>query len=182
MGRFGLIRSRSIVVRLTYPLAALALLTAVACSQGPQKAGATPPAATAASPGNAAPSVHPDSGLRVIPLTVRSASGVHTFRVELAGTSAEQARGLMFRTRMGADEGMIFPMNPPRVPSFWMHNTVLPLDIVFIGEDGRILNIAHGKPYDERLLSAAGFAIGVLELNAGRAAELGIAPGDTVTW
>ncbi|GGY94291.1 DUF192 domain-containing protein [Novosphingobium colocasiae] len=169
-------------MRLKHPLAALALLAAVACSQGPQEAAATPPVSAAPSADAAAPSVHPDSGLRVIPLTVRSAGGVHTFRVELAGTSAEQARGLMFRSRMGADEGMIFPMNPPRVPSFWMHNTVLPLDIVFIGEDGRILNIAHGKPYDESLLSAAGFAIGVLELNAGRAAELGIVPGDVVQW
>lgn len=182
-------------MRLNHALAAIGLLAAVACSQAPREAGATAPAsssaaatsaapaASVASPGAAGqPAVHPESGLRVIPLTIRSGNKVHAFRVELAQSSAEQERGLMFRAAMGADEGMIFPMSPPRVPTFWMHNTRLPLDILFVGEDGRVLNIAHGKPFDETLLPAAGFAIGVLELNAGRSAELGIQPGDLVKW
>jgi len=89
----------------------------------------------------------------------------------------------MFRTHMGADEGMIFPEDPPRRPIFWMRNTVIPLDIIFIGTDHRILNIAaNAVPYDETQLPAAGMSSGVLELNGGRAAELGIAPGDKVTW
>lgn len=149
------------------------LLIVAGCSQGGQDAAARP----------SAPAVHPESGLPVVPLTVRSGSGTHKFLVEVARTESEQARGLMFRSRMGPDEGMIFPENPPRRPAFWMKNTVIPLDIIFIGTDGRILNIAaNAVPYDETPLPAAGLASGVLELNGGRAAELGIKPGDKVEW
>jgi uncharacterized membrane protein (UPF0127 family) len=89
----------------------------------------------------------------------------------------------MFRTEMGADEGMIFPMDPPRDAAFWMKNTVIPLDIIFIGTDRRILNVAANTvPYSESPVISAGVTSAVLELNAGRAAELGIGPGDTVTW
>nr|WP_232332772.1 DUF192 domain-containing protein [Novosphingobium aquimarinum] len=127
--------------------------------------------------------VHPESGLKVVPLTIRSGNKVHTFRVELARTPAEQAKGLMFRTAMGPDEGMIFPMSPPRVASFWMRNTVIPLDLLFVGPDGRVINIAaNAVPYDESQLKAEGLTGAVLELNGGRAAELGIKPGDLVTW
>ena len=126
---------------------------------------------------------HPISGLQIIPLTVISRGKQHKFRVEVARSQSEQARGLMFRTAMGADEGMIFPVNPPRGNAFWMKNTVIPLDIIFIGSDRRILNIAaNAVPYDERQLPSAGPVSGVLELNGGRAAQLGIAPGDTVKW
>ena len=127
----------------------------------------------------AAPARHPVSGLEVIPLRV----GKHAFRVEVARSAAEQNKGLMFRTQMGADEGMLFIRNPPDVPSFWMHNTVIPLDIIFIGSDHRILNIAaNAVPYDETPLPARGVSIAVLELNGGRAAQLGIGPGDRVDW
>ena len=149
---------------------------AAACS--PQ-AGSGAPSASAAA--NAA--VHPISGLPVAPLTVTSAGKVHRFRVELARTGAEQSRGLMFRTAMGADEGMIFPMDPPRDASFWMRNTVIPLDIIFIGPDRRVLNIAaNAVPYDESPLASLGPVSAVLELNGGRAAGLGIGPGDKVDW
>ena len=112
-----------------------------------------------------------------------SKKGRHAFRVEVARSEAEQAKGLMFRTAMGANEGMLFPRTPPDIASFWMHNTVIPLDIVFIGLDHRIINIAaNAVPYDETPLSAAGTTLAVLELNGGRAAELGIAPGDRVEW
>lgn len=149
------------------------LLVVAGCSQGGQEAAAKPNAAV----------VHPVSGLPVVPLTIRSGGKVHEFRVEVARTDAEQAKGLMFRAEMGADEGMIFPEDPPRRPAFWMKNTVIPLDIIFIGTDHRILNIAaNAVPYDETPLPAAGPAIGVLELNGGRAAELGIGPGDKVEW
>lgn len=150
----------------------LAAALLAACSPG---AGGAAPAPT--------PTVHPESGLKVIPLTVTSASGTHRFRVEVAATSAEQARGLMFRTRLGPDEGMIFPMNPPRGASFWMKNTVIPLDLIFIAPDGRISNIAaQAIPYDLSPLTSIGPVKGVLELAGGRAAELGIAPGDKVAW
>jgi hypothetical protein len=126
---------------------------------------------------------HPESGLAVIPLTVISGGKRHAFRVELAESPREQARGLMFRTQMGADEGMIFPLTPPRMASFWMRNTVMSLDIIFIDGEGRIINIAADTvPYSEEHVLSEGLAHGVLELNAGRAAQLGIAPGDVVEW
>ena len=102
---------------------------------------------------------------------------------EVATRCAEQAKGLMFRTAMGADEGMIFPISPPRDAAFWMKNTVIPLDIVYIGTDRRILNIAANTvPYSEAPLPSAGIVSGVLELNGGRARALGIGPGDAVDW
>ena len=84
---------------------------------------------------------------------------------------------------MGADEGMIFPMDPPRDAKFWMRNTVIPLDIIFIGTDRRILNIAaNAVPYSLQPIPAAGTVSAVLELNGGRAAQLGIVAGDRVEW
>ena len=104
-------------------------------------------------------------------------------RDRCARTGAEQSRGLMFRTALGPDEGMIFPMDPPRHASFWMRNTVIALDIIFIGPDRRVLNIAAGAvPYDETPLPSDGKVSAVLELTAGRAAQLGIKPGDSVRW
>lgn len=131
----------------------------------------------------AATRLHPISGLAVIPLTVTTAKGPHAFQVEVAATEAEQEHGLMFRTALGPDEGMIFPYNPPRRTAFWMKNTVIGLDIIYVGADHRVLNIAHDAvPYDETPLPSAGPVSGVLELAAGRAAQLGLQPGDTVTW
>ncbi len=157
----------------TLVLAALAVLAA--CS--PQHAAEATPAA------QAAPTVHPVSGLPVIPLTVTTAKGKHAFRVEVAASDAEQAKGLMFRTQMGPDEGMLFPRDPIDVPSFWMKNTVLPLDIIFIGTDHKVLNIAaNAQPYSLTPLPSAGMASAVLELNGGRAAQLGIGPGAKVDW
>jgi uncharacterized membrane protein (UPF0127 family) len=137
----------------------------------------------AASAAASEPRIHPVSGLAVIPLTVVTARGRHVFKVEVAASEREQARGLMFRNAMGADEGMIFPMNPPRPAAFWMKNTVIGLDIIFIGADHKVLNIAaNAVPYDETPLPSAGEAAGVLELNAGRAAQIGLKPGDKVSW
>lgn len=144
----------------------------------------SPQAAEPAPSPAAQPGVHPVSGLEVARLTVTTPAGkTHAFRVEMARTPEEQARGLMFRTTMGADEGMLFPYDQPRVLSFWMKNTVLSLDIVFIGPDHRVINIAdHAVPYSEASLSSTAPAIAVLELNAGRAAALGIVPGSKVDW
>lgn len=127
--------------------------------------------------------VHPESGLAVVPLMVRRGTQKLPFKVEVARTGAEQAKGLMFRTAMGANEGMIFPFDPPRAGvAFWMKNTVIPLDIIFIGADHRIVNIANAVPYSLDPLPAAGPVSGVLEINGGRAAQLGIAAGDKVEW
>ena len=152
----------------------LLLLVLPACS--PQSADASPaPAAQA--------SVHPVSGLQVIPLTVTSLGKKHSFRVEMARTPEEQARGLMFRTEMGPDEGMLFPYDPPRVLSFWMKNTVLSLDLIFIGPDRRVINVAaNAVPYSEASILSEAPGIAVLELNAGRAAELNIVAGAAVDW
>ena len=156
------------------PLWLIAATALAACS--PMAADAGERQATAA------PARHPQSGLEVIPLTVTHAGKAHRFRVEVARTAEEQAKGLMFRTEMGADEGMLFPYDQPRMLSFWMRNTVIPLDIIYVGTDGRILNIANAVPYDETPLPSAGVAAAVLELNGGRAAQLGIVPGDRVSW
>jgi uncharacterized membrane protein (UPF0127 family) len=156
-----------------WPVAALLL---AACSPGAGES------ATAAAP-PASPAVHPESGLSVIPLTVSHDGASRDFRVEVARTSEEQAKGLMFRRAMGADEGMLFPFDPPRQVSFWMKNTVMPLDIVFIGTDRRVLNIsANAEPYSLDPRPSAGAVSAVLELNGGRAAQLGIAPGARVKW
>jgi uncharacterized membrane protein (UPF0127 family) len=127
--------------------------------------------------------VHLVSGLPVIELTVTHASIPHKFKVELASTPDQQEKGLMFRTAMAPDEGMIFPMSGGRWASFWMKNTVIPLDIVFIGADGRILNIAaNATPYSLAPIPSAGVTAGVIELIGGRAAQLGIVAGDKVEW
>ena len=158
---------------------AAALLVAAAgvacCSPGAASGSAASPAPVAAAPAAAR---HPVSGLPVIDLRV----GSHAFRVEVAQTEPEQQQGLMFRTAMGADEGMVFLREPPDYAAFWMRNTVIPLDIIFIGRDHRILNIAHGVPYDETPLPSVGLTVAVLELNGGRADALGIKAGDLVSW
>lgn len=151
-------------------------LVLAACAAKPAE-GAPPPAEATHS------ARHPVSGLSVVDLVVTARTKAYRFRVEVAKSPAEQMQGLMFRTAMGRDEGMIFPMEPPRGAAFWMKNTVIPLDIIFIGPDGRILNIAaNAVPYSLSPLESAGPVKAVLELNGGRAAELGIAPGDRVDW
>ncbi len=146
-------------------------------------AACSPQPATEATPAASVAAVHPVSGLPVIPLTVATPKGKHTFRVEVAQSDAEQAKGLMFRTQLGPDEGMIFPREPIDIPSFWMKNTPLPLDIIFIGTDRRVLNVAaNTTPYALTPVGAVGMASAVLEIPGGRAAELGIAPGAQVSW
>lgn len=126
---------------------------------------------------------HPLSGLQVIDLSVSTDAATHAFRVELADTSEAQARGLMFRTELGDDEGMLFPSQVPQVRSFWMRNTPISLDIIFIGTDSRIMNIAaNTEPYSLESVRSSGLASAVLELRAGRSAELGIEPGDLVEY
>jgi uncharacterized membrane protein (UPF0127 family) len=100
----------------------------------------------------------------------------------VADTAADQQKGMMFRTAMAADEAMIFPNDVPQVRSFWMKNTVIPLDIIYIGPDRRVLNIVTGEPYSLQSLPSVGPVINVVEIAGGRAAELGIKPGDAVAW
>ena len=167
--------------------ASLALLiAAVGCSPLAAGSSTAQAQAQAQAGGTSAPAaltVHPISGLTVVPLSVTSSGGVSLFKVEVAATFGEQERGLMFRTTMGADEGMIFPMDPPRRTAFWMKNTVIPLDIIFIGADHKVLNVAaNAVPHDKTPLPSEGDAAAVLELNGGRAAAIGLKAGDTVSW
>ena len=102
-------------------------------------------------------------------------------RLQLAVRLPEMQRGLMERRDLGRDDGMIFVYERPQRLSFWMRNTPSSLDIIFIGVDGRILNIAdHTTPYSDAPVPASGLTRGVLEIRAGRAEELGIRPGDRV--
>ena len=152
----------------------------VACSPQTQAGAASEPTESAPAP---AASVHPVSGLAVIPLTVTSGDKRIAFSVEVADTPEAQARGLMFRTDLGDNEGMIFPYDGTHAQSFWMKNTPLPLDIIYIGPDRRISNIAaETEPYSLDPVYSVGPVLGVLELRGGRAAELGIEPGDLVEW
>ena len=121
-------------------------------------------------------------GLRQVALTIHSATGDHLFTVQVAATPEEQQQGLMFFRSLGADQGMIFPYDPPQPVSFWMHNTLIPLDMVFIRADGTIARIATAKALDDTPVPAGEPVAAVLEIRGGRAAELGIRAGDRVDW
>jgi len=131
---------------------------------------------------NNQPQGSPQTGLAQVPLTIRSANGEHRFTVEVAATPAQQERGLMFRPSVGPDEGMIFPYDPPVSATFWMKNTLVPLDMVFIRADGTIARIAHAVPLTLDPVPAGEPVAAVLEIRGGRAAELGIREGDVVSW
>jgi uncharacterized protein len=119
----------------------------------------------------------------IVPVEVRTAAATITLKVEVARTPEEQARGLMFRTSLPDDGGMMFPMVPPREASFWMKNTVIPLDMIFIRSDGTIARIAaETTPYDLTPVSSGEPVAAVLELAGGRAAALGIKEDDRVIW
>lgn len=127
--------------------------------------------------------LHPVSGLPVIALKVVSGGKTHGFAVEVAQKYEDRQRGLMFRTQLGPDEGMLFIFAEEQILGFWMKNTPLPLDIIFIDKDGRIVNIAaQTQPYSLQSVYSDGNASQVLELPGGRAAELGIKPGDRVDY
>jgi uncharacterized membrane protein (UPF0127 family) len=114
-------------------------------------------------------------------LFVDTASGPVRFEVEIADTEDERSQGLMYRQTMPGYRGMLFDFQQPQPVSFWMRNTILSLDIIFIGTDGRILNIAdHTTPMSDAPIPSDGVTRGVLEIGAGRAEALGIHPGDRV--
>src|SRR5258708_1702532 len=115
------------------------------------------------------------------PLEIASKSGVHVFAVEMASTPAEQARGLMDRRGLPEGQGMLFDFHHEQLTSFWMKNTYIPLDMIFIRGDGRILRIVENTvPLSEVLIPSGGPVRAVLEVNGGTAKKLGIAPGDRV--
>jgi uncharacterized membrane protein (UPF0127 family) len=123
------------------------------------------------------------AGLEQVSLTVQSGERTHRFTVEVARTVEEQATGLMNRSSLAPDRGMVFPFETPREASFWMKNTLIPLDMIFVRADGSIANIeANTVPLSLQPVYADGPVAAVLEIAGGRSAELGIKAGDTVKW
>lgn len=114
-------------------------------------------------------------------LTVVTAKGEHVFQVEVADTNETRAQGLMFRTEMAADAGMLFDFKTEQPVYFWMKNTYLPLDMIFIRANGTVARIeANTVPLSERSVPSGSPVRYVLEINAGRAAQIGLKPGDVV--
>lgn len=123
------------------------------------------------------------AGLEQVALTVASAGKVHRFTVEVAASLEQQQTGMMNRNSLAPDRGMIFPYDPPQPVAFWMKNTLIPLDMVFIAPGGKILRIEDSAvPLSLDQVPSGGTIEAVLELAGGRAAELGIKPGDQVDW
>ena len=119
-----------------------------------------------------------------IPLTIAAADGtVHRFAVEVARSEEEQRKGLMFRTELPAGTGMLFPFPKPRIASFWMKDTLIPLDMIFIRSDGRIDRIAENMlPETLEPVVSGGEVAAVLEVAGGTAADLSLDEDAKVTW
>ena len=119
-----------------------------------------------------------------MPLTVTGTDGkVHRFTVEVARSPEEQTQGMMNRQSLAPDRGMLFPYDPPEMASFWMKNTLIPLDMIFIRADGTIARIEENvAPLSLEPVPAGEPVAAVLELAGGRSAELGIGPGARVEW
>jgi uncharacterized protein len=116
-------------------------------------------------------------------LEIASKTGVHAFTVEVVDTEDARARGLMYRRELPEGRGMLFDFKSEQPVSFWMKNTYIPLDMIFIRADGRILSIAENtEPLSERPVPSGGPVLGVLEVIGGTAKKLGIAPGDRVSY
>jgi uncharacterized membrane protein (UPF0127 family) len=101
--------------------------------------------------------------------------------VEVADTPGERARGLMFRRSMPEDQGMLFDFHTETPVMMWMKNTYIPLDMVFVSRQGRVIHVAtDAEPMSERVISSNGPAYAVIELNAGVARKIGLRVGDEV--
>jgi uncharacterized membrane protein (UPF0127 family) len=170
---------------------AFAFVLLTACAQPAQKAPSAPPPETPAAaaptptvhptqiPANAPP--EPAAGPRE-PLTIVTDHGPVVFQVEIADTEPKREQGLMFRRSIAPDHGMLFDFIRAKEAYFWMRNTYIPLDMLFIAEDGRIVAIAaNTRPLDESPVGPGTPVRAVLEIGAGRADVLGIRPGDKVS-
>ena len=114
-------------------------------------------------------------------LEIVTKTGVQVFSVEMATTEQEKETGLMYRKELAEGKGMLFDFSPEQPISMWMKNTYIPLDMIFIRADGRILRIAENtEPLSTKIISSGGPAKVVLEVIAGTAKKYGIAPGDRV--
>ena len=112
---------------------------------------------------------------------IASKTGVHVFTVEIADTEQARERGLMFRKELPPGRGMLFDFHREQQVGFWMKNTLIPLDMIFIDGRGRIVSIEQdAKPMSEDVIMSGGQVRAVLEVDGGTARRLGIAPGDRV--
>jgi uncharacterized membrane protein (UPF0127 family) len=111
------------------------------------------------------------------PLVAETASGEKSFTIEVADEDHERAAGLMFRTEMPDDHGMLFEFQQTRPVAFWMKNTPMPLDLVFIGEDGKVIAVLPGEPFSTASITPNAPTRFVLELKAGTAQKAGIVDG-----
>lgn len=117
--------------------------------------------------------------MRVETIVIVTASGRHTFSVEIADTGDLRRTGLMFRKEMAPDHGMLFDNGKDKKMNMWMKNTFLPLDMIFIAHEGTIVEIARNAvPHSEKIISTSVPVRGVLEVLAGTADRIGVKPGD----
>ena len=115
------------------------------------------------------------------PLTISTQTGDHAFSVEIAATPTTRERGLMDRRFMPMDRGMLFEFERDEPVAFWMKNTYIPLDMVFIAHNGAVTRIVHrAEPLSETAIPSGGPCAAVLELNGGVAAQIGLRTGDKV--
>ncbi|MBR0828475.1 DUF192 domain-containing protein [Bradyrhizobium manausense] len=115
------------------------------------------------------------------PLEIVTKSGVQVFAVEMATTEEEKQTGLMYRKELADGKGMLFDFSPEQEVTMWMKNTYIPLDMIFIRADGRILRIAENtEPMSTKIIPSGGLAKAVLEVPGGTAQKYGIRPGDRV--
>ena len=112
------------------------------------------------------------------PLIAETAAGERSFRIEIADDQSERSAGLMFRESMDDDHGMLFVFEDTRPVGFWMKNTPMPLDLLFIGQDGKIRDILPGEPFSEAQISPREPVRFVLEFKRGTAEKAGIKNGD----
>jgi uncharacterized membrane protein (UPF0127 family) len=164
-------------------LAALgAALLLAACAPAPEPAETPPPAA-------AKPEVRPvipEGAVGPAPagfeaLEIVTPQGRTRFFVEIADDEAERERGLMFRESLAPDRGMLFDFKTPQPVAFWMKNTLIPLDILYVQADGTVLSIArNATPRSEVPMPSGGPIRGALEIAGGRAEQIGVLPGDKV--
>jgi len=114
-------------------------------------------------------------------LEIASKTGVHSFSVEVVDNDASRAKGLMFRRSLPEGAGMLFDFKVEQDVAFWMQNTYIPLDMIFIRADGRIHRIAeNAEPMSTKQIPSGGPVLAVLEVIAGTTRKLGIAVGDRV--
>ncbi len=155
---------------LRYALALLMLLGSVAAPQAPRAQNSAPLDLAS----------YPRTNLTI---TQSKPARVHNFRVWIADTPQRAEQGLMFVNDLPESEGMVFPLDPPRVENMWMKNTYIELDMLFIGANGRVTKIIErAQPLSLQTLSSDGAVRAVLELRGGSAAKLSLKIGDQVNW